>query len=454
MNSSNKKTNLTIQCQQILESISDGVFTVNKDWQITSLNKSGEKLLGISREEAIGKLCSEVFKSSVCETSCPLRQTLENETPIINKLCYIINSEGHRIPISISTAVLRDKKGQIVGGAETFRDLSEIEALKNELTAKYKIGDFISHSPAMKRIFELIPALANSSSTVLIQGETGTGKEILAKAIHSSGDRQKEPFIAINCGAIPENLLESELFGYKKGAFTGANNDKPGRFAQAGKGTIFLDEIGEISLALQVKLLRVLQEKTYEPLGSNKSKTTNARIIAATNKDLKKMIKSGTFREDLYYRINVINLKVPPLKDRIQDIPYLVDHFINRFNHLQHRQVSEISPEIINALMAYHWPGNIRELENSIERAFILCSGNTLELSCFSEEITGNIPPRPSPEANMINKTMQETERQLILATLKRNNFNRAATAKELRIHKTTLYRKIKALNIDCSKKE
>lgn len=251
--------------EAILESISDGVFTVDLDWRITSFNRAAECITGVARRDAIGSQCSEVFRSSMCGDRCSLQQTIITDKPVIGTSGYIINSEGKRIPISVSTAVLRDGNGLLVGAAETFRDLSEIELLRGELERKSQIGELSSRSPLMRRLFEALPAIAASPSTVLILGETGTGKELTARAIHSLSSRKQEPFIAVNCGVLPDTLLESELFGYKAGAFTGANKDKPGRFALAKRGTLFLDEIGEVTPALQVRLLRVLQERTYEP---------------------------------------------------------------------------------------------------------------------------------------------------------------------------------------------
>ena len=254
----------------ILESISDGVFTVDRDWRITSFNRAAEEITGIAREEAIGKRCSEVFKASMCEGDCALCLTLETGEPVINKSAFIVDVEGRRIPISVSTALLRDPKGRVIGGAETFRDLSLVEELRKELEGRFQLGDLVSRSPAMRKVFDVLPQVAASDSTVLIQGETGTGKELVARAIHGLSPRRDQPFVAVSCGALPDTLLESELFGYKAGAFTGAVKDKPGRFALAEHGTLFLDEIGEISPALQVRLLRVLQERTYDPLGGTK----------------------------------------------------------------------------------------------------------------------------------------------------------------------------------------
>jgi PAS domain S-box-containing protein len=432
--------------EDILESISDGVFTVDGQWRISFFNRAAEEITGIPREEALGKLCSEVFKSSMCESDCALRSTLSDETPIVNKPCFIIDAEGERIPISVSTAVLKDAQGRIIGGAETFRDLSEVEALRNALKGRSQAGDFISHSPVMRNLFELLPAIAQSPSTVLIQGETGTGKELLARAIHDMSPQADKPFVAVNCGALPDNLLESELFGYKKGAFTGATRDKPGRFALAEGGTLFLDEIGEISPALQVRLLRVLQEQVYEPLGSVHPETSSARIIVATHRDLTQMVASGEFRQDLYYRIHVVDLKLPPLRERKEDIPLLVEQFISNFNRLQKRDIQTITPETLSLLMAHNWPGNVRELENVIERAFVLCTKDKISPAHLPSELAGQIEPLRHNED--IGLARQVAEKQSIQAALKRNHYNRAATARELGIHKTTLYRKMKSLDI------
>ncbi|CAM3551156.1 Transcriptional regulatory protein ZraR [Vibrio aerogenes CECT 7868] len=435
----------------ILESISDGVFTVDHQWRISFFNRAAEKITGIRREEALGKLCSEVFKSSMCERDCALRKTLQNETPIVNKSCFIIDADGDRIPVSVSTAVLKNASGQMIGGAETFRDLSEVEALRNALKGKFQAGEMISCSPLMRRLFELLPAIAASDSTVALYGETGTGKELLAKAIHEMGHRKNKPFVAINCGALPDNLLESELFGYKKGAFTGASHDKPGRFALAKDGTLFLDEIGEISPALQVRLLRVLQEHEYEPLGSVHPEKNRARIIVATHRNLSQMVADGEFRQDLFYRIQVIDLQLPALRERQEDIPLLTEQFIHHFNCIQKRSVQGISAEAASVIMAHDWPGNVRELENVIERAFVLCRGKQIELAHLPDELRDKkmrmaVPEEAVPEE--VSVIRQSAEKKAIESALRHNHDNRAATARELGIHTTTLYRKMKALKI------
>lgn len=435
--------------EAILESISDGVFTVDLEWRITSFNRAAEGITGIPRAEAIGRRCSEVFRSSMCEAECALRRTVATGKPIVCKSGYIVDAEGTRIPVSISTAVMRDEMGRVVGGAETFRDLSEVEALRRELEGRFRAGDLVSRSPLMQKVVDVLPAVAASPSIVLILGETGTGKELAARTIHALSPRSKGPFIAVNCGALPDTLLESELFGYEAGAFTGAARRKPGRFALAGGGTLFLDEIGEVSAALQVRLLRVLQERTYEPLGSTRSETTDARILVATNKDLADQVRRGLFREDLYYRVNVVRVELPPLRRRKEDIPLLVEQFVTRFNRLQGKSIQGIATQALSLLMAHDWPGNIRELENVIERCFILCEEGLIGIEHLPEELTARVGARASDSGARPMRAARETlEGQTILNALERNAWNRLAAARELGIHKSTLFRKMKSLAI------
>lgn len=439
---------MRLQTEAILESISDGVFTIDLDWRITYFNRAAEEITGVPRGEAIGQRCAEVFRSSMCGVGCALKQTIKTGEPVIGKAGYIITPDEHRLPISISTAVLRDADGQIIGGAETFRDLSEVEGLRHELESKFRIGDLTSRSNLMQRLFGVLPAMANSPSTILILGDSGTGKEVMARTIHELSPRSDGPFVALNCGALPDTLLESELFGYKAGAFTGATRDKPGRFAQAKGGTLFLDEIGEISQALQVRLLRVLQERSFEPLGSVESEQADIRVIAATHKDLKEEVRLGNFREDLYYRVNVARIELPPLCQRKEDIPLLVEQFIARFNRLQSRSVVDADIDVMQLLMAHRWPGNIRELENAIEHAFILCDGETICVEHLPQELREG---GRSPSTRAAHDTL---DAQVILDALERNHGHREAAARELGMHKTTLFRKIKRLGIELPQKD
>ena len=432
----------------ILESISDGVFTVDGEWRVTSFNRAAEKITGVPRKEAIGRRCDEVFRSSLCGPECALQKTLKTGRPVIGKSAYIINADGERIPISISTAVLRDAGRNVTGGAEVFRDLSEIDTLRSELEGRVRVGELVSHSPVMRKLFEVLPAIAASPSTVLIQGETGTGKELMARTLHALSPRKGGPFIAVNCGALPDTLLESELFGYKAGAFTGAAKDKPGRFALAQGGTLFLDEIGEVSPALQVRLLRVLQERVYEPLGSTHSEKADVRVIVASNRDLLELCRIGKFREDLYYRVNVVRVELPPLRRRKEDIPLLSEQFIARFNRLQNKAVCGIAPEALSLLMAHDWPGNVRELENAIERAFILCGSARIDLAHLPETLTAPGVTRASTGGCDLRGAREALDAQAIRVALERACGNRLAAAKALGVHKTTLFRMMKALGV------
>ena len=430
----------------ILDSIADGVFTVDSEWRISSFNRAAEEITGVPREEALGQRCCDVFRASICETGCALRHSMESGDSIVNKSVFIVDTSGTRRPISISTAILRDGEGRIVGGVETFRDLSHLEQLRKELEGRFGLGDIIGRSRVMRNLFEILPAIAASDSTVVVHGASGTGKELFARAIHELSPRNDRRFVAINCGALPDTLLENELFGHVAGAYTDAGRDRPGRFAHAEGGTIFLDEIGDISQAMQVRLLRVLQEHLYEPLGSVEPIPTDVRVIVATHRDLAKLVADGVFREDLYYRINVMKLELPRLRDRREDIPLLVDHFVTRFNRLQNKDVEGVSNEVLAVLMAHDFPGNARELENVVEHAFVLCNGGQIETRHLPPELShGSEVPAIQTRETM---TLRETEALHISLALHRHGGNRKAAAEELGIHPSTLFRKLKDLQI------
>ncbi len=428
----------------ILDSITDGVFTVDRDWRITSFNKAAEEITGTTREEAIGQRCSDVFRASVCESGCVLRETMNTGKPVMCRSLYIVNADGEKVTLSVSTALLRNNSGAVIGGVETFRDLRTVETLRKSLTRQYSFSDIISKNADMQRLFSILPQIARSDSTVLIQGESGVGKELVARVLHELSPRSRKKMVAVNCSALPDTLLESELFGHKAGAFTDARKDRKGRFAQAKGGTLFLDEIGDITPALQAKLLRVLQEKEYEPLGASESVKADVRIIAATNRDLAAMVKEGTFRQDLFYRINVIKLTIPPLRKRKEDIPLLVKHFIEKFNRLQGKEILDVSPDVMKALMQHDYPGNVRELENIIEHAFVLCNDVILRL----EHLPSELQPSTATSASIPKNNLQQLEADFLLAALEKNGWNREKTAAELGMHKSTLFRKIKKLNL------
>jgi len=431
--------------RMIMNSIADGVFTVDKDFIVTSFNRAANEITGVPVEEALGKPCCEVFRAEICEADCALKRTILTGKPVVNHAVFIVRADGNRVPISISTAVLKDEHGRVAGGVETFRDLSLVEALRREVEKSFTFEDIISRNREMQDLFAILPDVAMSDSTILIEGESGTGKELMAKAIHNLSARRSKPLVIVNCGAIPDTLLESELFGYKAGAFTDARRDKPGRFAQAHGGTIFLDEIADVSPALQVRLLRVLQDMSFQPLGGTETATADVRVLAATNRDIKSMVEEGRFREDLYYRIQVFKLALPPLRDRKEDIPLLAQHFVDRLNRLKGKDIAGLSQEGLAAFMNYNWPGNIRQLQNAIEHAFILCRGGLIELR--------HLPPHfgesaMKSEGLPTGLTLTEIEIRVIKDALARNNGKKSATARELGIDKTTLWRKIKKLGI------
>ena len=431
----------------IVDSIADGAFTIDKDQTITYFNRAAEKMTGISQKQAIGQKCYDVLRANICETACILQKTMKSGKEQTNQEITILNRSGIVIPVSISASVVRNQEGEIIGGVETIRDLSTIQILRQEIQNKYTSGDIISKNHAIQTILEVLPDIASSLSTVLIEGPSGTGKEVFAKAIHELSN-SKGRFVAVNCSALPDTLLESEFFGYKKGAFSEAKSDKPGRFALAAGGTLLLDEIGDISPALQAKLLRVLEEKEYDPLGSTSSVKTDARIIATTNKSLADLKARGLYRDDLFFRLNVVRIFIPPLSERREDIPLLVDHFIQKFNVLKKMSIRGISRKAMEILMRYDFPGNVRELANFIEYAFLLCHDKVIDIQHLPNDLhkqlcrSSEVIQQPETSAPL------QPEREIILKALQRYHGNRLKTAIYLGINKSTLWRKMKSHEI------
>ncbi len=427
----------------ILNSITDGVLTIDNEWCITSFNPAAEIITGNRVEDVLGKQCHEIMKSETCKTNCPLRKTMTTKMPIYDYEIEIINAQGKIVPISVNTALLIDEQDNIIGGVETFRDLSIFKKLTDELREKYSYEKIIGKDKKMKKVYNLLETISPINTTVLITGETGTGKELVARAIHHNSPRKHKPFVKIDCSAIPETLIESELFGYMKGAFTDARADKPGKFQLADKGTIFLDEISNIPLSVQAKLLRVIEEQAFEPLGGVKTIRVDVRIIAATNLDLQKSIDQGTFRQDLYYRINVVPVTLPPLRARSGDIPLLVNHFITVFNEKFGKAISRLSQDAMDVLIDYPWPGNVRQLEHAIEHAFIHCTGRTIHVHHLPDDINhsnGVLKPTLMKNKNPLLKM----EQNIIIETLRQNKGNRRKTADALGISRITLWRKMK----------
>jgi PAS domain S-box-containing protein len=425
----------------ILDSIADGVFTVDNEWRITSFNRAAEQITRFPRAEAIGRYCYEVFRANICQTDCALRRTVETGQPLVNVPIDILRRDGQKVPISISTACFCNGAGERAGGVETFRDLSLIEELKREIDARHCLGDIIGKHPRLTEVLEILPAVAQSDATVLVEGPSGSGKGLLASAIHCQSPRRERHFVKVSCAALPETLLESELFGYVKGAFTDARRDKPGRIALAEGGTLFLDEIGDVSPAMQVKLLRVVQDHEYEPLGSSETITADVRVIAATNRDLRAHIAEGKFREDLYYRLAVVRLGLPPLRERREDIPLLIERFVARFVQRTGKPITGVSEEAMRVLLGHDYPGNVRELENAIEHAFVLCHGGLIRSEHLPRHLTEAPPAIPSPAGL---SPREQAEAELIRRTLARHEGNRVDAARELRLHRATLWRKIR----------
>jgi len=435
--------------ETVLRCVADGVFTVDCDWRITSFNKAAERITGVPAEQAIGKPCSEVFHADLCEQGCPIRQTLDTGSELIDQPARILNQRGRSVPISVSSAVLRAEDGALLGAVETFRDLSTIEQLRREIQGRYTFEDIIGKSEAFQKIFAIMPDIAASESTVLIEGPSGSGKELLARAIHNLSPRCKRPYVIVNCSTLPASLFESELFGYKKGAFTDAKKDKPGRITVAERGTIFFDEIGDLPPETQVKLLRLLQEREYSPLGSVETRHANVRIVAATNRNLAELVSRGLFRDDLYFRLAVVHLRIPPLSERREDIPHLIEHFVQRFNAKQGKRVQGVTPAVMEVLMRHDFAGNARELENLIEYCFVLCHNGLIDVHHLPEHLQGRARRSASAQQPDPISPLGQNEATAIRRALGRNKSQQHRAAKELGISRTTLWRKMKKYRID-----
>jgi PAS domain S-box-containing protein len=431
--------------QAIFNSRMEGTFTIDKEWIITSFNVSAERITGYSSREAVGKHCWEIFQSKVCRNGCHMECTMQEQQSMMNHELLIIHKDGRRVPIRVNSAPMFDASGDHIGGVETFQNITEIKNLTSHLEERYQFENIIGRSKSMQKIYGLIENVCHTDSTVLITGESGTGKELVARAIHLNGERKLGPFVAVNCSAFVETLLESELFGHEKGAFTGAIRSKPGRFELAHKGTLFLDEIGDLSPAVQVKLLRVLETRQFERVGGTKPIQVDVRIIAATNKNMKEEVESGRFREDLYYRLNVINIHLPPLRERMEDLSLLVEHFLEKFRQKFQKQIKGIAPAAFRLLQKYHWPGNIRSLENALEHAFVLCHETIIQSECLPERLWEDFDKNEiSSETAAGDDSVKQAEKLHLQNILDKFDGHRGKAAEALGIDKSTLWRKMK----------
>jgi PAS domain S-box-containing protein len=428
----------------ILDSVADGVFTVDDKMMIQSFNRAAEELTGYSHDEAIGKPCYEIFRSEACACACPVKEAIETGESVLNREVEIIDRDNNKKPISVSASVLIDNDGNARGGVETIRDLSVIYTLKKELHEKFTFRNLVSRNPSMRRLFNILDDIAASEATVLLNGESGTGKELFARAIHDLSPRRDGPLVIVNCGALPENLLEAEIFGVRKGAYTGAVENRPGRLELCNGGTFFLDEIGDLPLQLQVKLLRVLENREFQPLGAKNPMKANVRFITATHRNLEEMVEEGTFRRDLYFRINIVRLSIPPLRERKEDIPLLLEIALKKFNASYGRKVQRVSPDVLKLLLTHDFPGNVRELLNVVEQAVILCKGNEIGLDLMPKALIHVESPERTPR----RRSSKAPDVAVLSELLLRHKGDRAGAAQELGVDRSTLWRWIKTAGL------
>ena len=427
----------------IMDSVADGLFTVDEGLTITHFNKAAEEITGVSQTEAIGKPCFEIFKSEVCSGACPMVEAIATGQSIQREV-EITDLKGRKKLISVSASTLFDTAGNVIGGVETVRDLTPITSIKEEIQEKYSFRSLVSRNPGMRRLFDVMEDIAASNATVFINGESGTGKELFARAIHDLSPRKNGPMVTVNCGALPETLLESEIFGVRKGAFTGATENRPGRLEMCNGGTFFLDEIGDLPLPLQVKLLRVLENHEFQPLGARTPIKADVRFITATHRNLEEMVAEGTFRQDLYFRINIVTLHIPPLRDRREDIPLLIDMALQRFNLTYNKKVRTISPEVLKLMLTHPFPGNVRELLNLIEQSVILCRGTEITL----DHLPANFLNMTQDHSQAIRRSGKLPSAAELRSLLNRYDGNRSDVARELNIDRTTLWRWMKRLDV------
>ena len=439
----------------IFESMASGVFLVNLEGVIVYWNAAAEKITGFTREEILGQPCGQLPGELCADRGCRegiMQCGLFQSNNVIERECCITHKNGQDVHVMKSARVVKDRFDNPVMGIINLVDISavkradeEISLLKSQLSSDHQLENLVGHTPSMQGVFKDIRLASQSDASVLITGESGTGKELAAQAIHYLSSRVRHPIVIVNCCSLPESLLESELFGHMKGAFTGALRDQPGRFEAADNGTVFLDEIGELPLSIQVKLLRFLQSHTVERIGENRSRHLNVRIVSATNHDLRELVEKGQFREDLYYRINVFPIRIPPLRERTDDIPLLIEHFLTKFRERTGKNVTSIQRDALRLMLNYHWPGNVRELENAIEHAFVRNNSDCIEIYDLPENILKPVATAPLQTGPVKH---QEMNRQRVLDALLENNWHREKTAQALGVSRVTLWKWIKEFKL------
>ena len=434
----------------VFESIRDGIILMNPDGNIIYFNDAAERITGYSREEALGQPCT-ILDTDTCviltesgrKRCCSL---FEDGTPIYEKKCRIRAKSGKTVYLLKNAVLLKNDKGEIIGAVESMTDITslymkelELEELKHELRQHYWFMGLLGNSVPMHKLFDRIRNAATSDAPVLIYGESGTGKELVASAIHKLSNRNKGPFIKMNCASLSEHLMESELFGHKRGSFTGAINDRKGRFEAADTGSIFLDEIGDMPQSMQAKLLRVLEEKIIERVGEHKPIKVDIRLISATHQDLNDLIKAGRFRHDLMYRVNSIIIHMPPLRERTDDIPLIVTHYLKKISITNDKAIRRVSAPALEILKNYSWPGNVRQLINALEHAAVTSSSDAIDVGDLPDYVFGN-------DAAVKNELQAEQDK--IQAALTMHKGNRTLAAKHLGISRVTLWKRIKDYNI------
>ena len=431
------------QLEAVFRSVKDAIITLNSEQHVILANQEIEDCCGVDARSIAGKSFPESLTG--CSRACAevIRQTLENNETVKEYRIECGRAKRRQQLVSLTSSPLMDQEGKSTGALLVIRDMTLLRDLERELRERHSFQSMIGKSKKMQEIYSLLEDLSSLETTVLITGESGTGKELVARALHYSGQRAFNPFVTVNCSALTESLLESELFGHVRGAFTGAIHDKLGRFQAADRGTILLDEIGDISPLIQLKLLRVLQEKVFERVGESTPQKVDVRIIASTNKDLKEKVRKGEFREDLYYRLKVVEICLPPLRERLDDLPLLVKHFCNLFSERFKKEIEGVSNEVLNKFMSYPWPGNVRELEHIIEHAFVLCRGRVITLEHLPPEVRDSAPSvRPQQSVNYVKKSRVSEED--VRRALRDAEGNKARAARLLGISRPTLYRKSK----------
>ena len=425
--------------EMILDHFTDGIIAHDSNRRITWFNRSAERITGYDRNDVIGRKCEDIFNGGFCGDKCSFCEGVPNYDKI-NYPLKITTQDGHICQVEMTVVALRDDKKNFQGVLASFHDITEVTQLRRQLKDTQSFHGIIGADENMQMIYDLITDLSGSDCPVLVQGESGTGKELIAGAIHGEGNRSGRPFVTVNCGALPEGILESELFGHVRGAFTGAVRDKKGRFELADRGTLFLDEVGELSPKIQVKLLRVLQEHSFSRVGDEKDIKVDVRVISATNRDLREMVSKGSFREDLFYRICVVPINLPPLRERRNDIPLLVNHFVDRFSKELNRSIEGVRPDVMHCMIDYLWPGNIRELQNAIQYAFVKCKISMIQLEHLPPELLSFA----GQERPVSYRRRGKLDSGQVEQALSQANGNKVKAAKILNVGRATLYRFLK----------